>query len=339
MPQSSEVQLVTVIIPARNEADDIASAIRSVGRQTYGAADIELVVVDGCSDDSTAEVAKRAFDDYPFRRSEVVSNPGRHTPSNLNRGLLWAEGDVIVRVDARSRIPDDYIERVARLLTEPTIAVAGGRQIAIPPHESTRGRGIARALNNSLGMGWSKYRRRGSASGPADTVYLGSFRRADLESVGGWGEAMASNQDFELNRRLAAVGQVWFESMLGVSYVPRSTLMELLSQYHRFGRWKVAYWRSSDDRPQPRQIALVALPAAAVGFGAGVVLVWGGSALAGLAGTGVVALFVLDHAGSEGESAAVGERVVAVLANSAVGVGWLTGIVRESIVPRLLTGH
>ena len=89
-------------------------------------------------------------------------------------------------------------------------------------------------------------------------MYLGAFRRADLLAVHGWDERMLSNQDFDLNRRLAADGVVWFDASLQSGYVPRSTFRDLWRQYVRFGRAKVIYWRTTGDRPQPRQRALLA---------------------------------------------------------------------------------
>lgn len=327
---------VTVIVPARNEANDIAGAIRSIGRQDFGADRIELVVVDGASDDDTADVAKRTFDEFPFLRAQLVTNADGRTPSNLNRGVVESESPLVIRVDARSRIPSNYVRSIVELLRDPAIAVAGGRQVAVAPHDSQVGRAIARALNNSLGMGFSRYRRRGAQSGAADTVYLGAFRRADLESVGGWNEHMASNQDFELNRKLSALGAIWVQADLEVAYVPRATIAELFRQYHRFGRWKVAYWRSTGDRPQVRQLVLIATPAIGIVAGSSALAIWGlRAAVWGSSTTALVSLAV-DHVGSGGESASSIERTVAAAANATVGAGWFSGVVRETLRPTLV---
>src|SRR5262249_38493878 len=118
------------------------------------------------------------------------------------------------------------------------------------------------ALNNRWGMGLSRYRR-GAESGAADTVYLGAFRTADLRAVGGWSLEFPTNQDFELNRRMAERGLVWFDAGIPVEDGPRPDLGSLYRQYKRFGAWKVRYWRRTGDRPQPRQVALlVGVPAA-----------------------------------------------------------------------------
>lgn len=319
----------TVVIPARNEASSIEGAIDSVGAQDVDLSTVEVVVVDGTSDDDTADVAKRALDRHPFRRSDVVGNLERRTPSNLNRGLLWADGELLVRVDARSRIPPNYLRLTAEALDNESVAVAGGRQMAVPHDRSVRALGIARALNNSLAMGWSRYRRNGAESGTADTVYLGVFRVAQLADAGGWSDRFATNQDFELNRRMSAFGDVWFDQRLEVAYLPRRRLTELLQQYHRFGRWKVAYWRETGDRPQRRQQVMVALP---VGAGVGLIgatIVLGPTVVAASAGGGAAALLAVDHFGSNGDPAPPAVRVVAATVNGLIALGWVSGVMRS----------
>ena len=172
--------------------------------------------------------------------------------------------------------------------------VTGGAQVAIAVDDSARSVGIARALNNKYAMGGSRYRS-GADSGPCDTVYLGAFRTAQLRSAGGWDEYFETNQDFELNRRLGRAGVVWFDSRLEVGYVPRQTITALWRQYHRFGRWKVRYWRRTGDRPQRRQLVpMIVTPVAALAAVATVVLLPPPSrdaiGVAAALGTGLLAL-------------------------------------------------
>ncbi len=327
---SSAGALVTVIIPARNEQDDIGGAIESVAAQDYPLERIEVVVVDGASTDATADKAKRALDGAGFRRAAVEFNPDRLTPSNLNHGLLWAEGEIVVRVDARSRIPSDYVTRMVRCLDNPAVVVAGGSQVAVAPSTSTTGRGIERALNNRHAMGLSRYRKAGSVSGPVDTVYLGSFRRCDLEAVGGWSEQFETNQDFELNRRLGRSGVVWFEADSDVEYIPRHSLTGLLLQYHRFGRWKVRYWRQTGERPQNRQLVLVFVPLLVMGATAVGLVRWGAKAAVASTMAGLVGAEAIDRRGASGR-AEPRVRMVAVAANAVVAAGWLSGIIAEGM--------
>ena len=312
--------LISVVIPAKNEAADLPTAIASIAAQDYPLERIEVSVVDGDSTDGTAEVAEELLRALSLHRFAVLANPNGNTPSNLNRGLAWSRGEFIVRVDARSQIPSDYLRRTTAILADRSqVVVTGGSQVAIPRTGNLRDQAIVAALNNPWAMGGSRYRRQ-AASGPSDTVYLGVFRRAQLSEVNGWNEQFSTNQDFELNRRIAALGIVWFEAGLPVGYLPRRSAAALFRQYHRFGRWKAHYWVSSGRRPERRQwILLVAPP---------VVLTLAGLALPKLFrrsrairwGSPAVVAFVASRQGLVG--------VLGWTINAVVATGWWTGVVR-----------
>jgi glycosyltransferase involved in cell wall biosynthesis len=326
----TDLPRVSVLIPARDEEASIERCLRSVLEQTYPHELIEIVVADGGSRDRTREVAVDALTSSAVAFA-VVDGPGS-TPANLNAGLRACSGDVVCRVDARSLLPPHYLATCVADLEQPEVAVVGGRQEAVARDDTPIARGIARALNNRLATGLARYRR-SKVSGATDTVYLGAFRRDDLERVGGWDEALATNQDFDLNQRLARDGAVWFDADLTVGYLPRADLGSLLAQYHRFGRWKVRYWRMRGERPAARQLVLLAIPPAcgvallAIARRRGV-LVAGGAALAGAA--------ALDHLGvDEGESPEV--RAVGALAASVVAAGWWTGVARELLRPERMS--
>lgn len=315
-------------MPARNEASHIARAVAAVAAQKPEAGAVELLVVDGSSTDGTAAVAEEAAHKGGLSRVKVLNNEQHVTPAALNVGLAHASGEIFVRVDARSIIPLGYLDAVAEVLREqPAVAAVGGAQIALPPTPTAIGRGIARALNNSYAMGLSRYRRAGT-SGEADTVYLGAYRTEDLRAVGGWNEALATNQDFDLNRRLRQRGQIRFENTLVVHYIPRPTIRLLFQQYRRFGKWKVRYWRATGDPPRPRQILLILLGLLVPVITARTIL-RSRHPLRVVAGLGAAALAV-DAAGASSASGTLAERVAATGAMAATSAGWMSGIITEA---------
>lgn len=317
--------LVSVVIPARNEAADIVGCIEAIAAQDHPIGAIEVICVDGASDDTTPALAREVLGRYGFADVAVVSNPRRNTPSNLNVGLQRAHGAYFCRVDARSRIPPDYISRCVALLdARPEVVAVGGAQVAAARRPTPLEIGIARALNNRYGMGLSRYRR-GAASGPSDTVYLGFYRCPQLREIGGWDERFATNQDFDLNQRIAALGVVWFEAGLEVHYLPRRDLRSLFLQYSRFGRWKARYWRATGNRPQPRQLGLILLPIP-LALGA---VVWFRRRRHPWRDGVPVALALgaaYETAGVSGPSGGPTSRAVSVAASAVVAAGWLTGV-------------
>lgn len=324
--------LVSVVIPARNEKRDIAAALNSIATQTYPLDRIEVIVVDGGSSDDTAQITRDVLATLPFNRGVVVANPSGQTPSNLNQGLKAATGEYLCRVDARSALAPNYIEICQELLqANLDIAVVGGAQVAVPPRRGPVGVGIGRALNNPWGMGGSRYRR-GAASGYADTVYLGFFRTEELRSVGGWNEDFPANEDFELNQRMKkTVGQIWFEDRLTVQYTPRRTFRELFSQYRRFGHWKVQYWRTTNNRPQPRQFALIAAPPL-VALGASALAVRGGrTGLLAVLGIGLATAVGIERTSGGPDAIGFKSRIAHLTALGAVASGWQLGVAEAAV--------
>ena len=318
--------IVSVLIPTRNEARHIGACIAAIAAQDFPLDRLEVVVVDGCSLDGTADAAARALAGHGFARTEVIANPEGTTPSNLNAGLAAVRGTYVCRVDARSLVPPDYVRRcTAVLASRSEVVVVGGSQRAVPPHRGAVGVGIARALNNRWAMGFSRYRR-GAPSGPSETVYLGAFRTADLRAAGGWSLDFPTNQDFELNRRLGRTGVVWFEAGLDVGYVPRESIGALFAQYRRFGRWKAWYWRRTGDGPQPRQLVVLGLPGPVLGVALLAVLRWPRRRVAVVVALGTATLGAVEAIGSDGPSAGTAGHGAAVVAMLATATGWLSGV-------------
>lgn len=333
--------LVTIIVPARNEEAAIESCLRAVLAQDHPHDRLEVLVVDGWSEDGTADVAKRVLDGSDLAHWDVLRNVDRRTPSNLNMGLAAANGEIIARVDARSIIGPDYIRRTVAVLQDPSMAVVGGRQRSVPGAPGPIAAGIARALDNPVANGGSRYRNPHARSGESDTAYLGVFRTDQLRSVGGWSTELASNQDFDLARRMRRFGGVWFSADLVVDYRPRPTLRRLFAQYRRFGGWKVVYWRLTGDRPRPRQLVLLAVPA--VGVAAGLLLLARRPGLALRSGiAAIAALAAVDHLTGPNSSPLAdrrtpvppGERLASIAAMATIGIGWWSGAIQELLQPR-----
>jgi glycosyltransferase involved in cell wall biosynthesis len=325
--------LVTVIVPARDEAADIEGCLDAIAAQDHPLDRLEVLVVDGCSDDGTADLARRALDQRGFFATGVLSSTGRTASSNLNVGLHRASGDIVCRVDARTRIEPHYVRTCAAILSShPEVAVVGGAQIAVARDATARAVGIARALNNRWSMGGSAYRR-ATVSGESDTVYLGAFRRLELLAAGGWDEDLVSNQDFDLNRRMARRGRVWFEASLRSGYLPRPSLARLWQQYLRFGRAKVHYWKHTGEQPEPRQWLLLAVPPVAVAVGVAAVATLGssGSRSMVVAATALVTVGAIEAKGAEVPEAGLGGHAYGVVSMATVSTGWWWGVVSAAL--------
>lgn len=97
------------VIPAYNEADDIAQTLEAVRSQRYPAH--EIIVVDDGSTDGTQEIVRQLADrGRPITLIEHDQN--RHIAAARNTGLRAATGDIVVFLDADDTVPPDFLERL-----------------------------------------------------------------------------------------------------------------------------------------------------------------------------------------------------------------------------------
>jgi len=263
-PFESASPQVSVVIPVRNEEGAIAAAVRSALNQ-INTPPLEVIVADGDSSDGTrAAVTALAHDDSRVR---LISNDSGTTPSGLNAAIRQARGNVIVRCDAHSVLPVDYVSTALQVLADTGADVVGGTQRA-----TGRGfwqRTVAIAMTTPFGVGDARFHT-GGAAGAVDTVYLGVFRRGALERVGLFDESLRRNQDYELNYRIRdSGGVVYFHPELAVDYEPRSNLIELARQFHQYGTWKRLVLRRFPESLKWRQLAA---PLLVVGLIASIIL-------------------------------------------------------------------
>ncbi len=241
---------VSVVMPVLNEERHLEEAVGRVLEQDYPG-DLEVVLAIGPSKDRTQEIAEKLADRDP--RISIVPNPTGKTPAALNVGIAHAKHDILVRVDGHGALTDGYITRAVEVLHESGADNVGGVMAAEgrTPTEMA----VACAYRSRLGLGASTFHQ-GGKPGPADTVYLGVFRRAALERVGGFDETMHRAQDWELNYRIRKTGGlIWFSPDLSVTYRPRSSLSAVAKQFFHTGQWRREVIRRHPETASKRYLA------------------------------------------------------------------------------------
>jgi len=255
---------ISVVMPLRNGARDLGRSVGAVLSQDYPG-HLELVIAVGPSDDDSEALARHLAD--ADDRITVVDNPAGTTPSALNVAIAASGGAVVARVDSHAVLPAGYLRRAVHTLRVTAADNVGGIQHACgqTPFEQA----VAAAMTSRFGVSNANFHY-GGQPGPTDTVYLGVFRRAALERVGGFDERWRRNQDYELNWRIRdSGGVVWFDPQLVVDYRPRSSLAPLARQYRDYGRYKRAVLRQHPRSLRARQLAA---PAALIANATGLLL-------------------------------------------------------------------
>jgi succinoglycan biosynthesis protein ExoA len=254
---------VSVILTVLNEERHLRAAVSSVLSQDY-AGPIEVVLALGPSKDQSDAIAGELAADP---RVTLVANPTGRTPNGLNLAIAATRYPIVARVDGHSVIPSDYVRSAVEVLERTGADNVGGLMSAKGVTDIEQA--IATAMTSKLGVGNAPFHVGGS-EGPADTVYLGVFRRTALDRVGGYDETFARAQDWEMNYRIrSSGGLVWFSPELSVSYRPRSSLGAMATQYFHYGRWRRQVMRA---HPGSVNLRYLAPPLALLGVVAGLVL-------------------------------------------------------------------
>jgi glycosyltransferase involved in cell wall biosynthesis len=229
------VELVSVIVPLRNELANVGSLVSDLAAQDFEG-DLEVLVADGGSEDGGIERLRTLAREAGLS-VQVIDNPAGWVSPGLNACIRAARGDLVVRLDCHSRYPSDYLRRCAEL-SEQTGAWNVGGQL-VPTGTSIVERAVACAMDSPFGgIGWTRFN--GTEPTETDTVTFGAFRREVFERVGMFDEALVRNQDDEFNMRLrAAGGTIVLDPAITVAYRPRGSLGGVWRQYFEYGLWKI----------------------------------------------------------------------------------------------------
>lgn len=242
MKVRAEDPVVSVLIPCRNERSTIERCLRSVVGNGYPIERLDVLIVDGMSEDGTRGLVRELVARFPSVR--LIDNPRRVQQAGLNVGLERAKGSFVVRLDAHAALHEGYIGECVRYLQTTDAAAVGGRIETVPRVPSVIGRGIAAAMSESFGIGRSHFRAApdGGESPPewASTVPYGMYRRAVFETLGGYDEHLDASEDLDLHRRMAACGlKILFVPSLVSTYLSRSDLKSFWRHSVNNGRWAV----------------------------------------------------------------------------------------------------
>lgn len=245
---------VSIVIPVRNESKYIERCIKSIVSQDYPKDKTEIIFVDGDSEDNTVEIIKKCMTEYEYMN--LLDNPDKFVQRALNIGMKAAKGKYIVRMDAHSQYATDYVSKCIEYLEKTDASNVGGPMNAYsemeensicPPvtqdldkQKANLQLVIAAAYHSKFALGGGK-NHDSNYEGLTDTVFLGAFRKSDIEKLGYYDERLVRNEDDDLSFRMIENGmKIFITPKIKSVYYPRNKYSLLFKQYFEYGLWKVA---------------------------------------------------------------------------------------------------
>ncbi len=200
--------LVSIVLAVRNEARGLPDVLDTVFRQDYPTERLEVIVVDGASEDDSAAIVERYIREHPSLNVRMVSNPRRITPCAFNTGIRAARGDIVAIFGAHSIYQTDYVRRSVEILQRggEAVACAGGLNNVIPGGMTVRAQAIANVLTHPAGRGGGPQRVADAPDVDVTGIGYPVWRRSVFDRIGYYDERLLRNQDNEFNARVIESG-------------------------------------------------------------------------------------------------------------------------------------
>ena len=228
---------VSVIIPSFNEEKHIASLLDNILLQDYPKNRLEVFIIDGLSDDRTQQIIEKYHKQHPY--IQMLLNEKRFVPFALNLAIKKSQGDVIIRMDAHSEYPMNYISVLVKSLFELKADNVGGIWITRPANDSAKANSIAIALSSAFGVGDSHFRLGVNEIRKVDTVPYGCFRKSLFDEIGMFDEELLRNQDDEFNARIIENGgSIYLIPTVAITYFARPDISSLLKMFYQYAFFK-----------------------------------------------------------------------------------------------------
>lgn len=195
--------MISIVIPAREEARDIEATVRQFAALTLPH---EVIVSDGGSRDRTAEIARAAG------ARVVVGESGVRSPAKQrNDGAKAAQGDYLMFVDMTVRIPeiDAFVKKSLAHFDDERVAALTYIQWIYPEKATIADRFFLSLVNCFIYL---------SGVGSGKCMFV---RRSAFEKIGGLREELMTGEDRDLFQRLKTQGEVRCDTALWIEYSGR----------------------------------------------------------------------------------------------------------------------
>jgi succinoglycan biosynthesis protein ExoA len=225
---------ISVILPIRNEVKIIKNVIKSLLNQTTNDVDIEILAIDGLSNDGTDKIIKEVEKNNP--KVKYLQNKNKKTPFALNEGIYHSTGNYVAILGAHCQYEQNYLQICYDELMDKKAAGCSG---VVKP------RSLGNSIENFLSLyilsspfGVSSKSFRNIKAGYVHSIPYGVFNKKIIEKIGGYNEHLHRNQDNDLNHRLIASGhKLYITDKTYCNYIINYNLKSLYKYGLNNGVW------------------------------------------------------------------------------------------------------
>jgi len=234
-----EKPFVSIVIPCRNEEKFIEKCLNSIFVQDYPKNRMEILVVNGISEDKTKQIVINISHKNPIVK--LLENPKKITSAAFNIGIKKSKGNFIIIMGAHSNYKNNYISKCIDTSVKNKADNVGGIWKIMATKNTIINKSIVFASSSIFGAG-NAYYRRGYLKKiiEVDTVFGGCYQKKIFEKIGLFNEKLIRSQDMEFNLRLKkAGGKIILNPEIVSYYYPKSTLKKFFKHNFIDGIWAI----------------------------------------------------------------------------------------------------
>ena len=228
---------VSFIVVAYNAGSKLENLLEDLKKQDYNHNDIEIILVDSNSSDNTKDIMMKFKEiNKTFSKVLVLDNPKKILPCGWNIALEASTGDLILRVDAHSSLPNDFISKNVNRI-DMGEKIVGGHRISIIDENNAWQKTLLIAEKSIFGSGIATYRRK-EREEYVSTLAHAAYSREVFKKVGGYDERLARTEDNEIHYRMKKAGYKFLLDPTIKSYHhARNSLSKMMKQKYLNGYW------------------------------------------------------------------------------------------------------
>ena len=228
---------VSFIVVAYNAGSKLENLLEDLKKQDYNHNDIEIILVDSNSSDNTKDIMMKFKEiNKTFSKVLVLDNPKKILPCGWNIALEASTGDLILRVDAHSSLPNDFISKNVNRI-DMGEKIVGGHRISIIDENNAWQKTLLIAEKSIFGSGIATYRRK-EREEYVSTLAHAAYSREVFKKVGGYDERLARTEDNEIHFRMKKAGYKFLLDPTIKSYHhARNSLSKMMKQKYLNGYW------------------------------------------------------------------------------------------------------